>query len=118
MAKLHDTVHRETCLGMAWLHQKQVVHQDLKLDNLLLDASGTVKISDFVRDTKLLMSLIESLTPCKGFAKFLPKSKKMKEARGTLFYMAPELLLSQPADHSVDVYGKSIDSLTGTLSLH
>ena len=36
-------------MGMAWLHQKQVVHQDLKLENLLLDANGAVKISDFVR---------------------------------------------------------------------
>lgn len=44
-----NLLHSETCLGMAWLHQKQVVHQDLKLENLLLDASGAVKISDFVR---------------------------------------------------------------------
>ncbi|XP_023193943.1 serine/threonine-protein kinase N2-like isoform X2 [Xiphophorus maculatus] len=34
-------------LGLEFLHQNQIVYRDLKLDNLLMDADGYVRIADF-----------------------------------------------------------------------
>lgn len=34
-------------LGVLYMHRQGVVHRDLKLDNILLDSHGNVKISDF-----------------------------------------------------------------------
>lgn len=38
---------RDLLRGLQFLHSHQVVHRDLKLDNLLLDESGRLIISDF-----------------------------------------------------------------------
>lgn len=33
--------------GIAYLHENGVVHRDIKLDNILLDGHGNIKIGDF-----------------------------------------------------------------------
>jgi len=33
--------------GLCYIHSKRVCHRDIKLDNILLDGKGTVKIGDF-----------------------------------------------------------------------
>jgi serine/threonine protein kinase len=40
-------VFRQVVEGLHYCHQKGIVHRDMKLDNLLLDESGAVKICDF-----------------------------------------------------------------------
>ena len=37
----------DAALGMAFLHGMEVVHRDMKADNLLLDEHGTTKVADF-----------------------------------------------------------------------
>ena len=33
--------------GIAHCHNKKIIHRDIKLENILLDAKGHVKICDF-----------------------------------------------------------------------
>jgi len=38
---------KNICFGLANIHCRSVIHRDIKLDNILLDASDQVKICDF-----------------------------------------------------------------------
>ena len=37
----------QICLGLEHIHEKSIIHRDIKLKNILLDASGILKITDF-----------------------------------------------------------------------
>lgn len=62
--------------GLNYLHSQRVVHRDVKLENILLDGHGHIKIADFGVSRR-----IES----KGAILF--------EHCGTPSYMAPEVVL-------------------------
>ena len=75
--------------GINYLHSKLFIHRDLKLKNILLTADGRiVKIGDFGLCRKLNL-----LNPC--------YTKRI----GTLYYMAPEILLGLPNySYSIDIW--------------
>jgi len=60
--------------GIRYMHDRHIVHRDVKLENLLLDETGTVQIIDF------------------GFSTIVPPGKKLKIFCGTPSYMAPEIV--------------------------
>ena len=83
----------ETALGMNWLHTIcGMIHRDLKPENILVDSHMVAHITDF------------------GFTEMLrgKVNKDAGQARGTLLYMAPEIMKRQEFDFSADVYSFGI----------
>lgn len=84
--------------ALEYLHDQGLLYRDLKLENLVLDKGGYLKILDF------------------GFAKpdaQLAPDTSSGHARnltlcGSMDYMAPEVLLHQSHDHRVDVWSFGI----------
>lgn len=70
--------------GLAYLHKKDVVHQDIKPDNILIDESGNYVITDFGISTRARSTLRKSVV---GGA----------VSGGTTAYMGPERFSRQPA---------------------
>lgn len=76
---------RQILSGLNYLHCKDVVHRDIKCANILVDASGSVKLADF------------------GLAK-ATKLNDIKSCKGTPFWMAPEVV-----NQRNDGYGRAAD---------
>jgi serine/threonine protein kinase len=71
--------------GIKHIHKHRLIHGDIKPANILVGRDGNLKISDF------------------GFAVDLQASRDQVLIRGTLRYMAPELLRPEGK------YGQSIN---------
>ena len=86
----------QVCSGLSYAHERGIVHQDIKPDNLFMLKSGQIKILDF------------------GLA--CPFGTENIEMEGTLPYMSPEQIDSYPVDARTDLYGMGITAfelLTG-----
>ncbi|KZV44361.1 hypothetical protein F511_26443 [Dorcoceras hygrometricum] len=84
-----------TARGLCYLHEDcstQIIHCDIKPQNVLLDESLVAKISDF------------------GLAKLLrpDQTRTMTRIRGTRGYVAPEWFRNLPITAKVDVYSFGI----------
>mmetsp|Transcript_34160 Transcript_34160/g.88836 ORF Transcript_34160/g.88836 Transcript_34160/m.88836 type:complete len:476 (+) Transcript_34160:151-1578(+) len=78
----------EMLLGIKHVHEKRIVHRDIKPDNFLFGGSSgsTVKLCDF------------------GLAAQLPQKGKLKGIYGTAPYMSPEMLGSTGYDEKIDIW--------------
>ena len=67
-------IFKQMIKGLKYIHKSNIVHRDIKLDNLLIDLTNTIKICDF------------------GVSKILKKGDVMYEHCGTPAYIAPEII--------------------------
>ena len=79
--------------GLKYIHRKKIVHRDIKLDNILIDLTNTVKICDF------------------GVSKKINKGDIMYDHCGTPAYIAPEIF----KNHGYEGYACDIWSAGVTL---
>lgn len=73
--------------GLEYLHSKGILHRDLKADNILVEPTGICKISDFGISKKADIKRGRAFTGMKG----------------TVFWMAPEILSSDGKGYDVKV---------------
>ena len=75
--------------ALVWSERKGIIHRDIKPDNLLIDANGSLKIADF------------------GISLNFQHSKTVYhdgKPIGTALFMAPEQALGKLVDHRADIY--------------
>ena len=77
----------EVCLALEYAHAHEVIHRDIKPQNLILGSDGRIKVTDF------------------GIAR-LKSSELTREGEilGTLAYMAPEQAEGKYVDEAADIF--------------
>lgn len=93
---------RQILKGVSFLHRHNVVHLDLKPQNILLTSDrplGDIKIVDF------------------GLSRIVNNNEELREIMGTPEYVAPEILSYEPISTSTDMWSIGVLAyvmLTGT----
>ena len=77
-------------LALGYLHSKDICHRDMKLENILIDETGYLKLIDF------------------GLAKILKDSELSQSFCGTPEYLAPEMVAQKGHDKTVDWWAVGI----------
>ncbi|KAK0490281.1 Pkinase-domain-containing protein [Armillaria novae-zelandiae] len=90
--KFMAVIIREVLIGLSYLHKVPVIHRDLKAANVLVSATCKVMICDFGVSALLATT-----------------SSKRNTMTGTLHFMAPEVLHTNPAyDAKIDIWSLGI----------
>ncbi|KAL0360159.1 UNVERIFIED_CONTAM: Mitogen-activated protein kinase kinase kinase [Sesamum radiatum] len=76
---------RQILHGLKYLHDRNVLHRDIKCANILVDTNGSVKLADF------------------GLAK-TAKLNDVKSCKGTALWMAPEVVRSLGYGLAADIW--------------
>lgn len=70
-------IFKQIVYGLGHCHCRSVLHRDIKLDNILMDGEGGVKICDF------------------GVSRLVKNNHIIKEQCGTPAYLAPEIIIDE-----------------------
>lgn len=95
----------QTAMGLHALHSREMLHQDLRPENVMIDAHGTVRLIDL------------AAAHVAGLAEY-GTGETAGQPPGTLQYMAPEVLLGHRAGPGADLFSLAAityQMLTGQL---
>ena len=88
---LAKIIFKQLVLTLEYIHSKNIVHRDIKTDNILLDLDNTIKICDF------------------GISKIIPKGQLIDDSCGTPAFIAPEILLDGLYDpYMTDIWSSGV----------
>lgn len=76
--------------GLDHAHSHGVIHGDIKVDNVMLDGDGRLKVTDF------------------GVGRFAGDDPSTTGGGGTLSYMSPEQIRGEPLDHRSDLFSLGV----------
>ena len=91
---------RQIILGIQHMHNKNIVHRDIKLENILIDLNNNIKICDF--GISLILNSLSDI---------------LYDQCGTPMYMAPEILLTN-IKKNIGYYGPPVDIWSAGISLY
>lgn len=86
-----QTIAKQLVGALNYLHSNRIIHRDMKPQNILIAADGTVKLCDF------------------GFARAMSQDTfVLTSIKGTPLYMAPELVQEKPYTPAVDIWSMGV----------
>ncbi|KAK4215377.1 protein kinase [Rhypophila decipiens] len=94
--------------GLSYLHNRDIIHRDIKGANILVDNKGTIKISDFGISKKL-----EATNILNG----ANNNKNRPSLQGSVFWMAPEVVKQTSYTRKADIWSLGclvVEMMTGT----
>ncbi len=80
----------DMCQALIACEQENIIHRDIKLDNIFFNGFNSFKLGDF------------------GISKQLEKTQSALSQKGTNMYMAPEVFRAEKYDATVDIYSLGI----------
>ena len=83
-------VGRDICSALVICEKRNIVHRDIKMENVFVSEYGDYKLGDF------------------GVARTVEKTTSGMSIKGTISYMAPEVYKGQQYNSSVDMYSLGI----------
>ncbi len=95
----------QICSGLAVIHKKEIIHRDLKTNNIMLDSDGNIRIMDFGLSKAPIVSTMTNLGT----------------AMGTLAYVAPEQITGLQIDKRSDYFSLGViiyELLSNTLAFN
>ena len=81
----------QICRGLQYIHSKNIIHRDIKSQNIFLMKNGKLKIGDF------------------GIAKTLTNTKNNATTIiGTPYYFSPEIINGEPYNYKTDIWSLGV----------
>lgn len=113
---------RQILLGLNYLHQRDIIHRDIKGANMLVDNKGGIKISDFGISKKVEDSASPHPAMLAASSPWFPldlmpgNRVHRPSLQGSVFWMAPEVVKQTAYTQKADIWSVGcliVEMLTG-----